>query len=150
MQLIVCPSSMIHTWESLVSPFYKPLENFYEILSCGIHFYDPYAIEPFQIIEHARNWIRGEPDKPLTLDLETAVESDINVWPPRFDIKLSLGFDPAFIDQLREWRSQVHKGLAQVFQGWQTESHRSFDDWFVEQAAAFGKTALQDVGTMAW
>jgi len=142
MQLIVCPSSFTHTWESLVSPFFNPLEQFYEMLSNGVKFYDSHTIRRFQLIEHARNWIRGEPDKPLTLDIQTVVTGSINAWPPHIRVKVNLNYPNAIVDELTQWRNQAHEGLCEEFQRWTTENHKTFNDWFTEETRAFGEVIV--------
>jgi hypothetical protein len=143
MQLIVCPSSFTHQWESLASPFFKALEACYETLSYGVKFYDPSSIRRFQLIEHARNWIRDEPDKPLTLDVHSLVTSSINVWPPDFHVKVNLNYGEDVVDEIVKWRNEGHQGLCAVFGRWMSEKNRTFKDWFTEEAMAFGETALK-------
>ena len=47
LQLIVCPKSFLHTDESLLSPYFRPLKEMYELLSHSISFHDHEAIKIF-------------------------------------------------------------------------------------------------------
>ena len=143
MQLIVCPSSFTHTWESLVSPFFKSLEACYEMLSYGVRFYDSHSIRRFQLSEHAKNWICGEPDKPLTLDIHTVVTCSINVWPSDIRVSANLNYDDTVIHDLVKWRDGMQQGLCEVFKRWRTEKGRTFNDWFEEEARGYGEVTLK-------
>jgi hypothetical protein len=142
MQLIVCPSSFTHTWESLTSPFFKALEQFYEMLSYGVKFYDAHTIRRFQLHAHARNWIHGMRDKPSEIDVQTVVTGHINDWPPDFRVRANLTYGSEIIDELVRWRNEVHQGLSEVFERWRTEKHKTFDDWFNEELVGYGEVTL--------
>jgi hypothetical protein len=67
LQLAICPDSLYHMNESLLSPYYEPLKRMYELLSNGVTFYDKATIERFQIYDHAKNWILGTPERKVDL-----------------------------------------------------------------------------------
>jgi len=143
MQLIVCPSSSTHTRESLVSSLFRSLQKFYEMFSYGLTFYDAHTIRRSQVSNHARNWIRGEPDKPPELDIQKVLSGRMNVWPSVFRVRFKLKYEDAIIEELVRVRNEVHQGLCKVFQRWTTEQHKTFGDWFAEEARAFGKLTLE-------
>ncbi|MGO9568771.1 MAG: hypothetical protein ACLP5H_14645, partial [Desulfomonilaceae bacterium] len=130
-------------WESLASPFFKALEEFYEMLSYGVKFYDAHTIRRFQVHEHAKNWVLGIPDKPSEIDVQTVVTGHINDWPPAFRVRANLTYGTEIIDELVKWRNEIREGLCEVFQRWKTEKDRTFMDWFGEEARAFGEVTLR-------
>jgi hypothetical protein len=100
-QLIVCPDSTFHSFESLLSPYYQPLKRMYKLLSHGIGFMDSDTIKRFQLMASAENWINGHPEKELDLDINNVIRGEINDWQGRFTISVNLNFDVYFIEQLR-------------------------------------------------
>ena len=143
MQQVVCPSSFFHTRESLSSPFFGDLKKCNKLLSEGVKFHDSPTIQRFQLVQHARNWIEGNPDKPLQLKVRSVVSGDINSWPPDFHVNVNLNYGPEVVQDLVHWRDVAQKGLKEVFQGWQLEQDREFPDWFEEEALSFGKLYFQ-------
>ena len=143
LQLIICLDSSFHTDESLLSPYFKPLKRMYKLLSHGVSFYDHETIKRFQIYEHAKNWISGEAEKELNLDVHSIVHGKINAWQDRLIISVNLHYGEDWIDDLRKIREKTHKGLSEVFKRWQSEKNKTFDDWFNEESMAFGRVTLQ-------
>jgi len=137
MQLIVCPSSFTHTWESLASPFFESLETFYDMLSYGIKFYDAHSIRRFQLEDHAKHWLRGEPDRPPELDVQAVLIGSKDAWPPNLRVKFNARYNDRAIEELVRWRNEVHQGLCQVFRRWATERHKTYRDWFEEELKSF-------------
>ena len=143
LQLAICPDSDFHTDESLLSPYFEPLKQMYELLSQGVSFYDHDTIKRFQICQHAKNWISGKVEKELNLDVHSVVYGKINAWQHRLIISVGLQYSPGWIDDLRKARGKIHEGLREVFSRWQFEKDRAFDDWFEEESMAFGRVTLQ-------
>jgi hypothetical protein len=143
MQLIICPDSIFHRTDSLFSPYYQPLKRMYELLSHGLSFYDHDTIKRFQISQHARNWITGNSDGELNLDVHSIISGNTNAWQDRFIVSLNLNYDSHSLDSLRKDRKRIHEGYQKVFSRWRTEKNRGFDDWFKEELASFGKTTLE-------
>ncbi len=71
LQLVVCPASATHTKESAISQFYQALKQVYELLSCGVRFKDFATIKSFQLHEHAKNWISGNLENGINLDVDS-------------------------------------------------------------------------------
>jgi len=139
MQQLVCPTSFFHTRESLSSPFFGPLKEFCKLLSEGVKFHNSHTIQRFQLVQHARNWIKGNPDKSLQLNLRSVVSGDINSWPPDFRIQFNLNYGPEVVQDLIRWRDSSHAGLAEIFERWRGEKDRRFEDWFHEESMSFGE-----------
>jgi len=100
LQLILCPDSGFHNKESLLSPYFEPLKRMYELLSHGVSFYSYETIKRFQICEHAKNWISGEREKELNLDVHSVVHGKINVWQDRLIISMNVQYDTDWLDGL--------------------------------------------------
>jgi hypothetical protein len=143
MQLIICPTSFFHTWESLPSGFFQPLEECYELLSCGVKFYDSHTIRRFQLAEHAANWLKGDLDGPFRLDVRGVVAGRINSWPPVFQVKVNIRYSRSLVEELINWRNKSCGGLAGVFKRWRREPHKQFDDWFNEESSSYGIETLK-------
>jgi len=144
LQLIICPESGFHTEESLLSSYFAPLKQMYELLSYGVSFCDHDTIKRFQIHENAKNWIAGEGDKELNLDVNTVVRGRrINAWQDKFIISLNLQYKQDWINDIRKVRAKKCEGLNEVFKRWQSEKNKTFDDWLEEESTAFGRITLQ-------
>ncbi len=143
LQLIICPESSSHEKESLVSSYFAPLKQMYEMLSNGISFYDHETIKNFQICEHAKNWITGNQNKELNLNVHSIVYGKINSWQERLLITINMNYDEEWIDNLRKNRENVHKGLSECFKYWQSEKEKPFNYWVEEESRAFGKAIIQ-------
>jgi len=143
LQLIICPDSEFHKKESLLSPFYKSLKRIYQLLSHGVSFDGREVIERYQIYQHITNWLKGENDKELELDINTIVRGNLNGWQDRLIISVDMGFDEKLIDDFRKNREKLCNSLSEVFKRWQTETNRDFYDWFNEEVGIFGTVVLE-------
>ncbi|MDD5556864.1 MAG: hypothetical protein PHN82_06400 [bacterium] len=143
LQLIVCPDSSYHANESLVSPFYAALKRMYEQLSYGVSFYASTEIKLLQIHEHCTHWASGDAGKSLDLDVTRVVSGEIHAWQEKMYFSVNMSYSEEDADEVRKARERIHVGLARVFHRWQSEKDRTFDDWFNEEASAFGQVTLQ-------
>lgn len=143
LQLVVCPDSGFHMHESLLSPYFTALKQMYELLSHGISFFDHETIRRFQICAHAMNWISGNQQQELSLDVSSVVHGEINSWQDRIFITPNMHFDQQWIDAIRAYRESAHSGMNRVFQYWRSEKGKTFDDWFREEYMSFGRSTLQ-------
>lgn len=142
LQLILCPHSSFHTSESLVSPYFEPLKQIYELLSYGVSFYDHEVIKETQIYEHATNWIANNVNKKLALDINSVITGKINVWQSRFIISVNIQYKPNLINELIEYRKKIHDGLSKIFIQWQSEKNKNFDTCFKEESLSWGNAVL--------
>jgi len=143
LQLIICPDSGFHTNESLLSPYFRPLKQMYELLSNGTSFDDHETIKRCQLATHAENWISGKADKPLNLDVHSVVYGKINEWQDRFIVSVNMQYGTDWIEDLRRDREKLHKGLSRVFERWQSEKDKSFNDWFEKESGDFGSLTMK-------
>lgn len=143
LQLIVCPSSHLHTKESLLSGYYESMKRMYELLSGGVKFYDLEAIRRSQICEHVANWIAGNSQKEIKIDVHSIVHSKINAWQERLIMSLNIKYQPDWIRDIKRKREKVREQLTEVFKKWQNEKHKNFKDWFNEEYMGFGDAILR-------
>lgn len=143
LQLIICPYSGFHTYESLLSQYYESLKRMYELLSYNVSFYDYETIQNNQIYEYALNWITGQPEKKLNLDVQSVVDGKINAWQNRLIISVDIKYDPLWIEGLRQKRESTTKELSNLFKQWQSEKDKTFDCWFELECKDFGTITLQ-------
>lgn len=142
LQLVICPASGFHTDESLLSPYFEPLKRMYQLLNGGVNFYDHETVKRFQLCEHAKNWISGEATKELNLDVHSVVHGNINAWQDKLIVSMNMQYGVDWVDDLREARKKIHEQFSEVFKRWRSETNRTFDDWFEEEAMSFGRVTL--------
>lgn len=143
LQLIICPDSNNHFNESIVSPYYSFLKRMYEQLSHGTTLYDSETIKRFQITENFREWV-GDAKKPLDIG-DMLMGDNLDGWQSRLIISVSLrDQDPALPQELRRERDETSDALTKVFERWQTESAKSFNDWYEEERASFGQSIIKN------
>lgn len=142
-QAIVCPESTNHFDESFVSAYYSALKRLYEQLAHNFSFYDPETIKRFQVIENFKGWAElGE--QSLDIDDVLTGTGDLDGWDGRFTISVSLrDQDPNLADEIRKARDQTSDNLIQIFNRWQTEKSKSFNDWYEVERSSYGKSLLQ-------
>lgn len=148
LQLIICPDSGFHTTESLVwksdlASYFEPLKQMYGLLSHNVSFLDHETIKRFQICEHAKNWVDGKENEKLNLDAQSVTRGEINAWQSRLAISINLQYNQGWTDELRKTRERKHEGLKNVFEHWQTEKGKTFEEWFEWESKTFGEVTLQ-------
>lgn len=131
LQLIICPDSDFHKYESLLFPFYKQLERMYELFSHGVSFYDHETMKLFQTLGQFKIWL-GE-TKNAELDVHKVTHGEINAWQDRFIISVGSYDSQALIDELRSNRERSYDYMAGVFKRWQSEKDKEFDFWYNEE-----------------
>lgn len=146
LQLIVCPESSAHNKESLVSAYFQSLKKMYELLSRGVSFRDPDWIQGLQVNEHLKHWLAGNVEYEPELDVSSVVQGEINVWTERYTISVDIPWKEEWIVDLRRQRDEPSEEINEVFSRWQGETGRSLNDWFEEEALAFGQNHLKGFG----
>lgn len=143
LQVIVCPESTIHFDESVVSTYYPALKRMYEQLAHNFTFYDPETIKRFQIIEDFKGWI-GQPKKIIDIGTILMGNGDLDGWQSRLYISVDLrSQNPTLANDLRRLRDQGSELVNKVFQRWQTEKTKKFNDWYEEERYAYGPAMIR-------
>lgn len=142
LQLIICPDSMYHRDESLLS-FYKALKRMYEHISHGTTFYDSGTIRRFQLDEDFKNFIANKISNWKTLlDIDDVLQGDRNEWQSKYLISVDFEIKQSEIDSFRAIRLAGHEGIKSIFNGWQQEKSKSYSEFFKEIAASYGTAVV--------
>src|SRR5262249_14988762 len=140
LQLVACPDSREHQYESLTSPFYKTLKHTYEHFSGGVSFHDAETIRIRQIASLAKAWLKGEPVN-FDFSAESISSGRLHEWSGRIFVTVA-GVLPGTVDELRTRRNTTHQGLQEVFEQWQREK-KSFKEVFATEKNAYGHGLIQ-------
>lgn len=144
LQLVICPESAAHDRESIISRNYGPLKRTFEALSLGVKFHDFETIRRFQLVEHLRNWLAGDPDRPSAIDARRMLmHQNPHEWADRFIISVNLSPIPGYVEAIRQEREAVHGGLSEVFHRWKENPSVSWEAWFDEEALDYGPSVLK-------
>lgn len=143
LQLIVCPDSSFHQDESMLSEHFGDYRSMYQHLSGGVSFHHKFTIWQQQICPHAHSWISGEPIVMRMPDAKEAIDGDLTAWRDRTNIVANVQRQHDIIQDYQSSKQEIHEGLSEVFERWQQEGERSFDEWFEDECLGFGKGVLQ-------
>jgi hypothetical protein len=140
LQLVVCPDSKQHQYESLTSAFYKGLKRTYEHFSGGLSFYASDDIKRHQIARLTECWLKKE-SATFDFDAQKITHGELHEWADRIYITVDGALD-GFVDDLRVTRNEIHKGLQEVFEIWQREK-KSFKEVFEAEKGSYTQTLVQ-------
>jgi len=146
LQIAVCPGSSAHDRESVLSRHHRSLKGTFKSLSLGISFRDFETIKRFQLTEHLRNWLRGQPERIAeikTHKTRSVVHRDPHVWTDRFLITVNLGQIPGYVEAVKAEREAAHEALSGVFQRWKENPGITWEQWFEEEALDCGPSILK-------
>jgi len=142
LQLIVCPESEFHRYESLVTPFFEQLKRMYELLSGRASFQHSSYIQQLQLHLHLENWLQGRGGDPIPINIRDVVFADFNGWQDRLIISVNTNFPLEVIDDFRRLRDETDVGLTAVFERWRAEGRR-FEETYTDEVRGFGKGLVQ-------
>ena len=143
LQLVVCPQSSAHDRESVLSRHHRSLKGTFEALSLGVSFYEFETIKRFQLSEHLRNWLRGQPDRFSEIEARRVLHRDPHVWTDRLLVTVNLGQIPGYLEAVRAEREAAHEALSGVFQRWKENPDVTWEQWFDEEALVYGPSVLK-------
>ena len=140
LQRIVCPQSSTHWFESMVSPHARELDDLARLLSMGVRFQPVPVLRRFQVQRHARQWLAGAGEEEVVLERREVLDGNaLDGWTDRMQIVVRSHWTAGQLEDIRAARDQTHAGIVRIFQRWQTESSRKFQDWYAEELDGFGK-----------
>lgn len=140
MQLIICPNSNFQQEESLLYTYYQALKKMYEHFSYNTSFLDSSTIKRFQLVDIFQE-INGI-ERNEGLSAKHVLDSRVFDWQDRFIISVNFDYPQKEIELAKEQRNKIFDGLAVVFQRWQGEKDKKFDDWYREEALSWGKAKI--------
>lgn len=138
-QLIVCPDSTFHRSESMLFEA-KSMKRMYEHFSNGVSFYDPATIRRFQIANYFCKKTGGE-DKEI--ERNDIVQGRINEWLEKYHISFDFVVKDEEIRSLKKSREAIFESLQKIFESWQSEKKKKFNDWYLEEGLAWGKAMTE-------
>jgi hypothetical protein len=139
LQLVVCPESREHEYESLTSPFYPQLKNTYEHFSAGVSLDEPSNIRHLQVVRIASSWLRKDQARP-ELDPQNITQGNIHDWSPRIRASVD-GQLPGMAEHLRRVRGQAHDHLEKIFKIWQ-QHPKTFKQAFGSEKPAYRRALV--------
>ncbi len=145
LQLIICPDSTMHYYESVVVPeYYQALKRMYEQLSDDVSFYDAETIKRFQVSQNFKKW-RKEKDLRVVDVYDVVSGDEIVGWQDRLRLSIEMGgsLDARIIDDIKKQRNQIGEQMKSVFERWQSEKGKGFKDWYEEERSAFGPMIIR-------
>ncbi len=139
-QFIVCPHSEAHVDESLMVPYFGMLKKLYEHISHGTSFLPYHLIRHNQIYQLAEQWINQQTSYKLDLRVSGIINGSINAWQDKYYFSFPKDYLQETLEAKRRGRKRVASDLKHIFERWQSQKDRSFDDWFKEEAMSYGPT----------
>ncbi len=143
LQLIVCPESVAHREESLVSkdPPAESLQDIYEYFSSGCHFEDPETVMRYQIERDFEAWVQGKPIPGIYVEREMVVSGRLDDWDESLSVRVNFGRSPSEAVSLAAAVKARHARLLGVFAHWQA-NRPTFDTSFEAEARALGQLII--------
>lgn len=142
MQLVICPDSDAHQWESMLSPFFEPLKRMYEQLSHGVSFRSLDSIAQAQVHTAVAAWLKGEAPQ-YDFNPERATSGRLHDWQGRLLITVSSTWPQDIVDGIRKFRDEVHDKTKEVFEYYRSKGETSFEFWLEHERRAGAKAIVQ-------
>lgn len=145
LQLVVCPYSQNHhyeslAYESLISGSYEALKQVYHQLSHGLHFHFPEEIRQDQIYRNVMALLGQDVDET---DVSEVINGEVHDWQDRLIITANVPYNQVEADEITTYRDAVAAGLNACFQNWQKETGTGFEAFYQRELDAFGRSILQ-------
>jgi hypothetical protein len=141
-QVVVCPQSSAHDRESVLSRHHSSLKGTFENVSLGVSFYDFETIKRFQLSDHLKHWLRGQPERTSEIKAHRVLHRNPHVWTDRFLITVNLAQTPGYVEAVKAEREAVQEALTGVFQRWKENADVAWEQWFEEEALDYGPSVL--------
>jgi hypothetical protein len=143
LQVLICPDSQTHREESALAAYAAALRRMYELFSHGATFDFSHQIRDGQLLEYLGNWLAGDPERRMTLDVTRVTHGQIHGWQERFTITVS-GLDAEdWPERLRESRERIAEGMAQIHEGWRQEQDFDFERAYRRELTTFGDMVIR-------
>jgi hypothetical protein len=136
LQLIVCPESPIHDYESAVDPRYEKLRAVFRLFSHGIGFHPTVTILHAQIARAFRCRLNGEPCQ-ADVERDFALTKNPDVWEERYRIEVNYTL-AGLADSLKTRSELVTQHLHKVCERWKNEQNFDFKQTFADELAGVG------------
>ena len=121
---------------------YKLLKRMYELLSHGTSFYDFSTIQRFQLCQHATNWINGNPEEEINIDINSIVHGNINEWTDRLIISVEFSNIDEDIKILKSVRLNAQNMMEKLFKNWQKVKDFNFEKQYELELSSYGDSIM--------
>ena len=139
LQLIICPDSITHQNESKVTvEHYETLKRMYELLSHGTSFDHFDTIERFQLCDHAENWVRGNEDKDVEINIRSVIHGNLHGWNDRFIISVDASNIEEDVRLLKANKQSSQGQMNQLFKKWQQQKDFDFEKHWDFELSSYG------------
>ena len=142
LQLIVCPYSTVHHFESVVVSQYEKLRKVFRHLSHGVSFQDPETIQHAEILSAFYAWRKNN---PFISDIgkDFALTRNPDEWQKRFRVELNYDV-PGLAAELKATSGNMTAGLHDVCQQWKNDPSFSFEQTFAKEMEAQGNSMIAE------
>lgn len=148
-EMVVCPDSFFHQEESGPTNYFKSMQRIYEHFSGGVTFENYTEITRFQICEHFGSYLEGHPEIEPKTEPNDIAHGDLHAWRGRIQISINMQPKPQDVATTLGHKSKSYSQFVSVFERWQTETGKSFDDFYTEEMIGFAKGTREAIRQFA-
>jgi hypothetical protein len=139
-QILVCPSSSFHLDESILDDRFEKFREIYNYLADGISFRNPEEIRSFQLCEFFKKWLKNKDVDLIEVESINPFHQNPHTWSNPYIISAKFPITEEMIKEVEDLKVSHAQGLKEVFKRWQTETNKSFRDWFEGEVLDYGPT----------
>lgn len=138
--IVVCPHSLIHSDESIMSRNYEDIKAMYRYLSFGSEYMPVTTINRFHFVSAFEKYTNG--NGVIEIDKKIVCPS-YNIWKERFRIDI----DQESIEEdkrgIKKYKLKASAALQQVFDNWRSEKPFDFEKIFKIELFAAAKLYVE-------
>lgn len=143
LQWIVCPSSIIHERESLMTLDFELYRRMYQHLSGGVSFQHHLHVYQTQLFHALDAWLEGVPPVFGELDRHRAFTSGrLDTWSDRLSIRILFPTRPSEVEEHRGQRARRRDRLAEYMEAVRQSEGKGFEDWYREARGAMSQVIV--------
>jgi len=128
-QLLVCPKSEFHDYESMTTECSESLKDVYELLSYNTTWYPADSVHMRQIMKAFRKWIGDESGEEKAFTKDDFLYGDRTAWTDHFYVVTATPKNEELVTEIRQMRNAVAEELREVFETWRKDNKKTFHDW---------------------
>jgi len=143
LQLIICPKSVLHYTESMLSPYDTDLKQMYEYFSNDVSFSGYITIQLYQLHRNVELWLSPDSCEEKEVDIGSITRGDLTSWTGKFNISAVMNFDVDLSNSIRADRKESQEGMAERFKKWKTCGLKTFEEFFDMENGGYGSALLR-------
>ncbi len=144
-QLIVCPDSFYHRDESGPTGYFKHMQRIYEHFSGGATFYGHDMVVKSQMIKHFKAFLLNPKANFPAIDPAEIVMGRLYDWHERMKISINMQPKDEEVQEKLASKQKSYEQFVNVFNRWQTEQSKKFDDWYQEETRGYIMGTIQAI-----